>query len=83
MAPRLRFLGGLRAKHLLGSSTSVIDMMHPSPTASRYRSLSSVAKDLLPRAQRMHRKGAPWAEIARELGVSESVIYIWRKLGQC
>jgi len=50
---------------------------------SKYRSLSSVAKDLLPRAQRMHRKGASWAVIARELGVSESVIYIWRKLGQC
>ncbi len=51
-------------------------------TIGRYRSLSSVGRTLLPRAEKMHEGGMPWEMIALQLRVSPSVLYIWRKLGR-
>jgi len=51
-------------------------------TVGKYRSLSSVGRDLLPQAQKMHEKGIPWDMVAVQFGVSASVLYIWRKLGR-
>jgi len=48
----------------------------------RCRSLSSVAKAMLPRAEEMRRQGLSWAVISRELEVSESALYVWRKIGR-
>jgi hypothetical protein len=47
-----------------------------------YRSLSSVARVLLPRAERMHTEGMTWRQIAQELRISYTALHIWRKLGQ-
>jgi hypothetical protein len=47
---------------------------------SRYRSLSSVARSLLPIAEEMHRQGLSWGEIAGRLGVSHTALFVWRKL---
>ena len=47
----------------------------------RYRSLSSVGEVLLPRAERMHRGGMTWRQVARELKISYTALYMWRKLG--
>jgi len=47
-----------------------------------YRSLSSVAEAMLPRAEEMRRQGVSWAMIARELRVSESALYVWRQIGK-
>jgi hypothetical protein len=47
-----------------------------------YRSLSSVARVLLPRAERMHTEGKTWRQIAQELRVSYTALHIWRRLGQ-
>lgn len=47
----------------------------------RYRSLSSVGRHLLPMAEEMHRRGMSWREIASALGVSPTVLYVWRKIG--
>lgn len=45
-----------------------------------YRSLSSVARMLLPKAQTMHRQGMPWREVAACLEISQSALFIWRRL---
>ena len=45
-----------------------------------YRSLSSVARVLLPRAEEMHHQGMTWRQISRELKISKSTLYIWRRL---
>jgi orotate phosphoribosyltransferase-like protein len=50
-------------------------------TATRYRSLSSIARVLLPRAEKMHKDGMTWRQIAQELRISYSALHIWRKLG--
>lgn len=47
---------------------------------ARYRSLSSVARTLLPTAEEMHRQGMPWERVARSLRVSPSALFIWRRL---
>jgi DNA-binding Lrp family transcriptional regulator len=47
----------------------------------RYRSLSSVARELLPKAERMRRGGKAWRRIAEELGVSATTLHNWRKVG--
>ncbi len=49
-------------------------------TSTNYKSLSSVAKALLPRAKKMHQEGMTWRQIARELRVSYSALHIWRTL---
>ena len=45
-----------------------------------YKSLSSVARLLLPEAERMYNEGMTWKQICRELKVSKSALHIWRKL---
>ena len=45
-----------------------------------YRSLSSVARTLLPRAERLHNQGMRWRDVAEELKVSNSALFIWRRL---
>jgi hypothetical protein len=45
-----------------------------------YRALSSVARRLLPRAERMHTEGMTWRQIAQELRISYTALHIWRKL---
>ena len=47
-----------------------------------YRSLSSVGQMLLPRAEEMHSRGVPWRDVAEQLKVSLSALYIWRRLEQ-
>ena len=47
---------------------------------SNYRSLSSVARTLLPRAKRMHQEGMSWKRVAEDLKVFYSALFIWRKL---
>jgi len=47
-----------------------------------YRSLSSVARTLLPIAEKLHSQGMSWRDVAEELKVSNSALYIWRKLRQ-
>ena len=54
--------------------------MTESPAPANYRSLSSVAQALLPRAERMHTQGMTWRQIAEELKVSYTALHIWRKL---
>ena len=49
-------------------------------TVTSYRSLSSVARTLLPMAKKMHQEGIPWKRIAEDLEVSYSALLIWRKL---
>lgn len=46
----------------------------------RHRSLSSVARALLPKAEELHRSGIPWSQVASQLRVSYSAIYLWRRL---
>lgn len=46
----------------------------------RYRSLSSVASSMLPIAERMHRQGMTWREISRELGISHTTLFNWRRV---
>ena len=48
----------------------------------RYKALSSVARTLLPRAERMHQEGMTWKQITRDLKISKSALHIWRKLGE-
>jgi hypothetical protein len=45
-----------------------------------YRSLSSVGRVLLPMAEEMHSRGVPWRDVAEQLKVSLSALYIWRRL---
>lgn len=45
-----------------------------------YRSLSSVAERCLPIAEEMHRGGMPWRKVAKELRVSHTALFVWRKL---
>ena len=46
----------------------------------RYRSLSSVASSMLPIAETMHRQGMTWREISRELGISHTALFNWRRV---
>ncbi len=46
----------------------------------RYRSLSSVGRTLLPKAERMHREGMTWREVAKRLRVSHTSLFNWRHL---
>jgi hypothetical protein len=48
----------------------------------RHRSLSSVARTLLPRAEELHGSGMPWRQVASQLRVSYSAIYLWRRLAR-
>jgi len=48
----------------------------------RHRSLSSVARTLLHRAEELHRSGMPWSQVASQLRVSYSAIYLWRRLAR-
>lgn len=48
----------------------------------RHRSLSSVARTLLPKAEELHREGMPWSQVASQLRVSHSTIYLWRRLAR-
>jgi len=48
----------------------------------RHRSLSSVARTLLPKAEELHRAGMPWRQVASQLRVSYSGIYLWRRLAR-
>ncbi len=48
----------------------------------RYSCLSSIGRSLLPRAERMHREGLSWRQMVRELKISYTALYTWRKLGQ-
>jgi hypothetical protein len=45
-----------------------------------YRSLSSIARQLLPKARKMHKQGMTWTRISKELGISHTSLYTWRKL---
>lgn len=45
-----------------------------------YRSLSSIARSLLPKAKEMHERGMSWTNIARQLKVSSAALFIWRKI---
>ncbi len=47
-----------------------------------YRSLSSVARVLLPRAKELHGGGMSWRSVARHLGVSNAALFIWRRLDE-
>lgn len=47
-----------------------------------YRSLSSVARVLLPRAKELHGGGMSWRSVARHLGVSSAALFIWRRLDE-
>jgi len=53
-----------------------------SRTVDKYRSLSSIARLLLPRAQEMHQRGMSWEMVAVQLQVSPSALYLWRKLAR-
>lgn len=55
-------------------------MIEKCTTLTHYRSLSSVGRTLLPKAERMHREGMTWRQIARDLRISHSALFIWRKL---
>jgi hypothetical protein len=54
--------------------------MAASGKAKRYRSLSSIGRTLLPRAETMHSEGLSWRQVARELKISNTALYIWRSL---
>ena len=45
-----------------------------------YKTLSSIARTLLPRAEKMHHEGMTWTQIAQELKISKSSLHIWRNL---
>jgi orotate phosphoribosyltransferase-like protein len=45
-----------------------------------YRSLSSIARSLLPKAKEMHEQGISWKNVARQLRVSNAALFIWRKI---
>lgn len=45
-----------------------------------YRSLSSVGRELLPLAEKMHNQGMSWGETAESLRVSHTSLFIWRQL---
>jgi hypothetical protein len=47
---------------------------------ANYKDLSSIAKTLLPRAEKMHSDGMTWRQIAQDLRISKSSIHIWRNL---
>ena len=47
---------------------------------SPFRSLSSIGRELLPRAERLHNEGMTWAQIARNLRVSRTTLFTWRQL---
>ncbi len=55
-------------------------MIGGSPQPERYRGLSSVGEALLRKAERMHREGLTWREIAQELRVSHTFLFNWRHL---
>ena len=54
--------------------------MRNQETYPNYRALSSIARILLPQAEKMHRQGMTWTQIAHELRISKSSLHIWRSL---
>ena len=49
---------------------------------ANYKALSSIARTLLPEAEKMHSEGMSWRQIAQDLRVSKSSLHIWRTLRQ-
>ena len=45
-----------------------------------YKSMSTIAREFLPRAEKMHNEGMSWREVSRNLKVSYSALFIWRRL---
>ncbi len=37
---------------------------------------------LLPKAEKMHREGMTWRQIAKQLRISYTALHIWRKLAE-
>ena len=72
----------LRDEHM----TDVTDMNDMSDTSEvcedsfPYRSLSSVARRLLPEAEELHGQGMSWRKVARHLDVSPSTLFVWLRL---
>ena len=63
-----------------GNVNQVCEVFDLSKPDFQYRSLSSVARSMLPIAEEMHRQGMAWRQIAKELRVSHTTLFNWRRI---